>query len=266
MTMTTKRVAAVAAATLLATTSYAAAFGVNGGSLALSYGKNYLQGQDANTTALDGTVNVGVTDQLSFDVTGYHNWYNYDTSGFVDGVSGYGTDIRYAVTPKINAGVYYERLDFDTPAGISGLQFNRYGVEGTYDVTDAASVTAYYGRYSGSDVDGQNINSWGLRSDVKLNDGLGLYASYQRDHFDTYSEDLNRAAIGVDYSLEGLTGKPIMLTAEYSDIKAPSSSNIDSHELSVGVAWTFGGKTAAPTGFDGKHGVYGTFPIGSVAG
>jgi len=243
---------AISAGALMATASAAPAFEFTGGSFGLSYSSTDVDGTTLDGFGYKADANAALGDALSVGVTFGSANYSTDAVPFDQTVANYGLSIDYAVAPNATVGAFYERNDISFD-GVSGeLNIAITGIEGSLALSDQASVSGYWGKWSGKDVDSapSDIFSYGLRGDFSVGNGIGLYASYMEDSTD--GADSHRTAFGASYDLGATGGVPILVEASYSTLDGTDLP--DSYStFNVGVRYTFGAVPHSAAGFHGGH-------------
>ena len=240
-------------AVILASAPLAAAFEYTGHSVSLSFGQFADDSDTAEATRFRGT--VGFTLGQGWDVAIVTHGQSYsDTSVDIDGRM-LGISAVYQVSPEAAIGVFH---DCNWLSGDVSYDFHAVGAESMINLGNRASVSGYFGRYQQGDVGTEDIRILGLRGDLMVPGGIEWSIFLQRDNF--ASGYIQRTGIGVGYSLQGVTGVPLVVDGEFSNYRVEGGSDVN--ELRLKATFVFGPSRPRPTGFLGNHSVLASFPAG----
>jgi len=240
------RTSTLAIAAVLAGISAASAAEGTSGTINLVYDNVDYDG--FNLTNLD----VGADAQMSFggafSVSGFIATGGYEFEGSDTGINhtDYGIGVGYDIAPTATVGLFFQSVNYSADFAPDEYNQNMTGIEGTFAISDTASISGYWGSYS-ADID-SDVSSIGIRGEMAMSGGLGLHAFYQQDSGNGF--DIDEIGIGASYDFAAMSGTPVVVFADFTSFGGDLPDNIS--RFTIGAAYYFGGK---PTGDRGARGV-----------
>ncbi|MCV2868070.1 porin [Defluviimonas sp. WL0002] len=179
---------------------------------------------DLNTTTIDGRVEVGFANGLTFGA----RYDRVDTS--IDGVpfditgDAIGLDLGYGFGNGFGVGAYWEDAEIgidDTPLSISARS---YGVSASYE-THGLEVGGFYGRKSTDPDLGLDFKDYGLTMGYEANDQLSIGGNIMRTRISAGGES-------VDLDMVGLAGS-YSINDQWTAFGGVSRTSVDLADLDI---------------------------------
>jgi hypothetical protein len=176
----------------------------------LSFG--YFRATESSSPDLDGYY-ISNRSSFRFGNSGLGGGLNSGFASFGDGTDtgtfrSLGAVVFYQVNPSVRIGTYGDFGQISVTSA-ADARLDNFGIEASYAFNSDATISGYVGQYDSDTLTDPGM-TFGLRSDVRINDSLSVYGVYYCDDLGS-GGTLSGGNIGGSLALATVFNRPLNL-------------------------------------------------------